>query len=352
MELKDEPRTNAKLLAFASQIGLDRNAPPKALEKLNENSTIDEIAEMIDEFETGIVGLYNNIPLDIPEDKTAIEIEREEKTIKGGDGQDMKIYIYRPKGQTETLSSVIYTHGGGMVLMPTMNPVHDRWCTTIAQQGVVVFMPDFRNAYNKEGKYNHFPAGLNDCIAAFKWVSDNRDSLKIRNIVLEGESGGCNLACATALKANREGWVDKIAGVYGIVPYISNAYGWPQERLLKELPSLIECNGYFLNTSANAFNAYFYTPTDEDHANPLAWPFHATEEDMKGLPPHLLVMDELDPLRDEGISYARRLAKAGVNARGSVNLGVVHGSSLILRIALPEYHLGACREIAAFAKNL
>ena len=135
-----------------------------------------------------------------------------------------------------------------------------------------------------------------------------------------------------------------------MVPYISNAWGWPEERRLKEFPSSVENHGYFLNNHANAYMGHFYTP-DEHYANPLAWPYHATLEDMKGLPPHVLEMDELDPLRDEGIVYARRLAQAGVEAQGSVNLGVVHGSSLIFRAAVPEYNRRAIRNVAAFAQE-
>ena len=140
--------------------------------------------------------------------------------------------------------------------------------------------------------------------------------------------------------------------MYSLVPYISNAYGWPLERQLKELPSLVECAGYFLNTHCNAFIAHFYTPTDEDQTNPLAWPYHATLDDMKGLPPHMVVMDELDVLKDEGKSYYRRLVQAGVPARGSVNLGTLHGTSLALRGVVPEFNRGEVRAIAGFAKSL
>ena len=129
--------------------------------------------------------LYNNIPLETPADKNEVEVEMKEETIKGGDGQDMKVYVYRRKGSSGKLPGVVYTHGGGMVLVPTMNPVHDRWCRSLAAQGMVVIMTDFRNAYTAE-KYNHFPAGLNDCVAALKWVVANKDSLGIRNIVLTG----------------------------------------------------------------------------------------------------------------------------------------------------------------------
>lgn len=102
----------------------------------------------------------------------------------------------------------------------------------------------------------------------------------------------------------------------------------------------------------NAFMGHFYTPNDKDSVDPLAWPYHAPVDMLKGLPPHVVVMDELDPLRDEGFAYARRLVEAGVDTKASMNLGTLHGSSLIMRNPLPELHKGTAREIVAFAKSL
>jgi acetyl esterase/lipase len=45
--------------------------------------------------------------------------------------------------------------------------------------------------------------------------------------------------------------------------------------------------------------------------NPLAWPYWASQEELKGLPPHVISVNELDPLFDEGISYYRKLLHAG-----------------------------------------
>ena len=349
----EDPRANPKLLAAVSPMGMDKFSTPAGIEKLDENSTLDDMTDMISKFEEGIGMIYDGmVPLDLPGDDKEPKIDMKEETIKGGDGQDMKVYVYRPADQGDAkLPAVVYTHGGGMVINSTYNQVHERWCKSIAVHGCVVAMPDFRNAWTKTG-YNHYPKGLNDCVAAVKWISSNRDSLKIKNIVLTGESGGANLACATALKANKEGWVKDIAGVYASVPYISNMYGASEEWKLKNLPSLVENHGYFLNSWANAYLGYFYTPNDKDAKDPLAWPYWATEEDMKGLPPHVLAMDECDPLRDEGVSYARRLAKAGVHAKGHVNLGVLHGTALLFRQSLPEYHNALAREVAAFAKEV
>jgi acetyl esterase/lipase len=353
MELQDEPRVNANLLAAVTPLGMNKFAPPQTLAKLSENSTLEEISEMIAEFENGVLMLYNGqiIPLDLPSDKEQ-QIEQTEETIKGGDGQDMKVYIYRPTNfGSGKLPGVVYTHGGGMTIIPTFNPVHDKWARGLAAQGAVVVMVDFRNAYTKE-KYNHFPKGLNDCVAGFRWVYANRDKLNIGKLIITGESGGGNLACAVTLKANREGWVNEISGVYAIIPYISNLYGASDERLLKELPSLIENHGYFLNIHANAYMGHFYTPNDKDGEDPLAWPYFATEKDMKGLPPHVVLMDELDPLRDEGMSYARRLVKAGVPTRSSMTLGTLHGAPLLMRAVLPEINAGITKDVVTFAKSL
>ena len=97
---------------------------------------------------------------------------------------------------------------------------------------------------------------------------------------------------------------------------------------------------------------HYYTPNEKDRTNPLAWPYHATEEDVKGLPPHYLAMDELDPLRDEGLAYYHKLTAAGVTVAAHVTLGVAHGSWGIFRQAIPEIYQSQVDSIAAFAKRV
>lgn len=231
----------------------------------------------------------------------------------------------------------------------TNNQIHRRWAKSLALQGLVVITVDFRNAYTPE-KHNPFPAGLNDCAAAVKWASANRAILGISKLIVQGESGGGNLTLATTLKANREGWISSIDGVYSIIPCIGIGYDWSDERKRAELPSLIENEGYFLNAPMLEGAGWYYSPNDME--NPLAWPYFASEEDLKGLPPHRISMDELDPLRDGGIAYARKLAAAGVDVAAHTNLGVVHGTALIFRQALPALHKKEVQAIASFAKSL
>ena len=96
----------------------------------------------------------------------------------------------------------------------------------------------------------------------------------------------------------------------------------------------------------------WYAGGEGSLTNPLISPVCANEESMRGLPPHVISVDELDPLKDEGIAYFRKLTKAGVSATAQVNIGVTHAASLMFRQALPEVHRKAVREIAAFAKSV
>lgn len=350
MQVQSDPRLSPALLRTLSDVGLDRNREPRSLSTLPQRRSSVDLAVVTAEIEMGFESMYEAMPNDLVSDELEMEVAQETRTIRGGDGQDMLIHIYRPRLSDGPLPCVVYFHGGGMSILRALNKVHDRWCRDLAAAGLIVIMVDFRNAYGA-ASYNPFPAGLKDCASAVHFVYEHRDEINARNIILQGEDGGGNLALATALKANREGWIHKIDGVHVISPMISNAYSWPKAQKMQDLPSLVECNGYILSMSVLGHIARFYTPNRRDHQNPLAWPYHAKVEEMMGLPPHVVTVEELDPLRDEGIAYARQLASAGVSVIGKMDLGVVHKSSVVFRKALPHLHKNAISEIVAFARR-
>ena len=71
-----------------------------------------------------------------------------------------------------------------------------------------------------------------------------------------------------------------------------------------------------------------------------------------GLPPHVISVNEIDPLRDEGLLYYRRLVRAGVPAVGRIVAGTGHGCDLLLGGYLPEVFAATIRDVSGFARSL
>jgi len=267
------------------------------------------------------------------------------ETIQGVDGNDITLYIHKPTHVAGPVPCIYHTHGGGMVLMTAADPMFVRLRNRLAALGLLVVGVEFRNGGGKLG--NHpFPAGLNDCASGLQWVHARRDELGIAGIVISGESGGGNLAIATTLKARQEGWLDHIDGVYAMCPYIYGGYDQPAPELL----SLVENDGYTLSGRQMASLVRVYDPQGEHAANPLAWPYHARLEDLQGLPPHIISVNELDPLRDEGLAFYRKLLAAGVPAAARTVHGTPHAGDLGFPDIVPEVYAETVRSICGFAK--
>lgn len=347
VELRTDPRIHLGLRAGLAAFGLDAYAadPPPGL-----SSGTDAVAEFVGGLQEAFEGVYAAVPWEWPGESPA-DIAYRTETVTGVDGNDIPLHIFRPARATEPLPCVIYLHGGGMTILEAHNHVHKQWSQDLAATGMVVVTVGFRNAWTAEGM-NPFPAGLNDCSTALDWVHEHRDDLGITKIVLQGESGGGNLVLATALKAKREGRLDRIDGVYAMVPYISGGYAWDTDRKLRELPSMVENDGHFLNCQMLGVIVAVYDPAGDNAENPLCWPYFATDTDVTGLPPHVISVNELDPLRDEGIAYFRTLQRAGVPATGRVNLGLSHAADMLFRQAVPDAYKAVVRDIQAFTRSL
>ena len=269
------------------------------------------------------------------------------ETIKGVDGNDITLYVLTPTDTTQPGPCIVHTHGGGMVLMTAADPGFVRWRNDLASAGLRVIGVEFRNGGGKLG--NHpFPAGLNDCAAAVNWVDENRERLGISSIVISGESGGGNLAIATTLKAKKEGWLAQINGVYACCPYISGAYFNPPPALA----SLIENDGYAIDCNQMALLVRVYDPEGEHPTNPLAWPYHCPIEELQGLPPHVISVNELDPLRDEGLAFYRKLIAAGVPAIARTVHGTSHAGDLSFPDIAPDLYHETLGSLCRFANSL
>lgn len=270
---------------------------------------------------------------------------RTETVTSQPDGNSINIQYIRPDSDA-VLPCIYYIHGGGMQSMSCYDGNYRAWGKIIAAQGVAVAMVDFRNALipSSVPEVEPFPAGLNDCVSGLKWVHANADALKIdaSTIIIAGESGGGNLTLATGLKLLKDGDINLVQGLYALCPYIAGA--WP----LPENPSSTENNGILLELHNNN-GAMAYGIEEFNNKNPLAWPGFASEEDVKGLPPTVISVNECDPLRDEGINFYRLLIRAGVEAKCRQVMGTIHGTE-IFPVCCPDISRATARDIAGFCK--
>lgn len=262
------------------------------------------------------------------------------------DGNSINIQFIRPQAET-SLACVYYIHGGGMQALSCYDGNYRAWGKIIAAQGVAVAMVDFRNALTPSSvpEVAPYPAGLNDCVSGLRWVSANAEALGIdgARIVVAGESGGGNLTLATGLRLGKEDDLGLIRGLYALCPYIAGS--WPQDIY----PSSTENNGILLDLHNNQ-GAMAYGIKELEQKNPLAWPGFASVEDVRGLPPTVISVNECDPLRDEGIAFYRLLLSAGVEAQCRQVMGSIHGTE-VFPIACPEISRETARSIADFCRG-
>jgi acetyl esterase/lipase len=260
------------------------------------------------------------------------------------DGVTISLHVTRPDGQTPT-ACVYYIHGGAMASLSCFFGNYRAWARILAALGVTVVMVDFRNCLigSSSQVIAPYPAGLHDCVAGLEWTFEHANDLGIDpgRIVVAGESGGGNLTLASAMLLKQRDRLDLVKGLYALCPYLIGQ--WPDERY----PSSSEYNGVALELHTNRGRMAYGIDAFEAR-DPLAWPGFATVEDLQGLPPTVISVNECDPLRDEGIVFYRLLLAAGVRARGRVVLGTSHASELY-PVMCPEITRDTARDLAAFA---
>ena len=163
-DLRTDPRLKPRLRAALAAFGLDAAAGPPPIDR---TAAPEAIVEFVGESHAGFGGLYEALPNDLPGDDDSVEFSTD--TVRGVDGNDITLQIYRSANVTGPLPCTVYIHGGGMTILDAFAKVHQRWCEDLAATGMVVIGVDFRNAYSAEGMHP-FPAGLNDCTSALEWV--------------------------------------------------------------------------------------------------------------------------------------------------------------------------------------
>ena len=340
LTLATDPRSDPRMVGVLEPLGLAGRADPVPL---TADSSLEDIRALAALGEPGFqqvfVGQFEALP--------PVEgVESSTEVISGVDGNDITLYVHRPTGETGPRPGILHIHGGGMVILSAADVNYRRWRDELARSLVVVGV-EFRNAAGALGCHP-FPAALDDCTSALEWMHAHREDLGVSKLVVSGESGGGNLTLATTLKASQDGRLHMIDGVYAQCPYIAGTYASPPP----ELPSLHENDGYFLASDLMGYFVEAYDPGGANLTNPLAWPWHASVDDLRGMPPHAVSVNELDPLRDEGLDYYRKLVRAGVPTYCRTVNGTCHAGDLLMPSAIPEVYAASARDLMFFAFSL
>jgi len=264
--------------------------------------------------------------------------------IKGKDGNNIKLTIHRPTDQDGPLPCAIRLHGGflagGEGDFSEFGPFA-WWRHKLAKSGMVVIGVNFRNSAVGEGAAP-FPAGLTDVCSTIKHVNANKDRYNITRVLVTGDNGGANLAVAAAIKLKGRGLID---GCFLMGPYI---YGPHYMENPDSIQSHWECDRYIVGRADAQVFAELYTPDAADAKNGLAWPYWATRQQLQGLPPMAILVDEISFLRDEGVKFALKLKEAGVPTNCRMIVGAVWYAQLVLEelVEMQNYTVAAIKGFA------
>lgn len=215
--------------------------------------------------------------------------------------------VYRPV-PGETLPALVYFHGGGWTIGDL--DTHDVLCRQLALGArCAVFSVDYRLAPEYP-----FPAAVDDCWAATRYVAENAAKLKIHGIAVGGDSAGGNLAAAISLLARDQG-----GPAIGFQLLIYPA----TDQRCASASHERNGQGYLLTRDSIDFFRRAYLPDEKDwldwRASPLLAKSHAN------LPPALVIAAGYDPLVDECRAYADKLRGAGVSVTYREFADMVHG---------------------------
>jgi acetyl esterase len=224
---------------------------------------------------------------------------------------DVRVRIVRPPGATGTLPVILYMHGGGWVLGNA--DTHDRLVRELAvgTRAAVAFVE-----YDRSPEA-HYPVAIEQGYAMARWIvrEGAANQLDPDRIAVAGDSVGGGMTAALALMANER----------GDVRFVQQSMYYPVTDARKETSSYEQfAEGYFLSAKAMAWFWDAYLPEVDRRSEPFASPLRASDEQLVGLPPAFVIVDEADVLRDEGEAYAARLRAAGVAVTTVRYDGITH----------------------------
>lgn len=244
-------------------------------------------------------------------DPKIVAIGKSEDIKMPGPAGPLGLRIYTPVAAGgAALPAILYLHGGGFVVGDL--DCYDGLCRTLANEsGCRVISVDYRLAPE-----HPFPAAVDDCFAAFRWVQANASDLSVdpNRLAVAGDSAGGNLAAVVCLLAAHSKIRPTIA--YQLLIY-------PDTRVSSTSTERPFGSGYFLDNRTIERYHRDYMPARYDPADWCLSPIEA--KDVSGLPPTTIVTAGFDPLRQDGVAYAEKLKAAGVTVTHVDYPTMIHG---------------------------
>lgn len=250
-------------------------------------------------------------------------VEIEDLTIEGGPSGHLSVRIVRPATSPNppaTRPALLYIHGAGWVFGNAHT--HDRLIRELAvgAQAAVVF-PNY--SLSPEAKY---PVAIEENYAALQWIAEKgaEHGLDASRLAVAGDSVGGNMAIAMTLMAKERGG-PAIQRQLLFYPVTDASFDTASYHEFAE--------GYFLRRDAMIWFWDQYTTEPAARAQITASPLRATQEQLSGLPPALIITAEADVLRDEGEAYARNLREAGVQVTAARFQATIHDFVMLNALA-------------------
>lgn len=270
-----------------------------------------------------------------PVDK--LPVDEEWITVPAAVG-DVRVRIVKPQGVTGTLPVVVYMHGGGWVLGNA--GTHDRLVRELAV-GARTAVAFVEYTPSPEARY---PVAIEQGYATAQWITHEGESMGLdaRRMAVAGESVGGNMTAALALMAKER----------GDVRFVHQSMYYPVTDAAMDTDSYDQfATGYYLSRKLMEWFWDAYTTDPEQRAEITASPNRATPEQLTGLPPALLVVDEADVLRDEGEAYAAKLRAAGVPVTTVRYDGTVHDFMMLNSLSQSKATRAAIDQAVTFLRE-
>ncbi|GAA0808546.1 alpha/beta hydrolase fold domain-containing protein [Spirilliplanes yamanashiensis] len=257
-----------------------------------------------------------------------------------GPGGELPVRIYHPTGSyVEPLPVVLWVHGGGWVLHDV--DTYDASCRGLVNKtGAIVVSPEYRRAPEAV-----FPAAHDDVLAAYRWILQHAAEFggDPERVAVGGESVGGTMAAATSWELARTGGRTPVAQVLVYPLTTGEQFGESMADAADARPLTRPLLSWM------AMHAFDGVPgaVRDPRVDLLSIP----ADELAGLPPTLVIIDERDVLRSQGEEFARHLDAAGVPTRLSSYDGVMHeffGASAVLDKADRAQHEAATHLRRAF----